>query len=113
MPKKKNKINKNWFLIVIAIVVLFAIVLLLPSENIVKSSQGQEQETPAETKAGDICKRNPECFLINCKSMPSVIECVNTTHQDFYYKQCKGWWDVNPVQDFTRCACNQGICTAK
>jgi len=115
--KKEQKKNKTWIFIAIIIVLaaLFALAFVKPTENIVGTEgQGQGQQTPSTEVGGDICKRDSECQLANCKSTPNVIECINSTHQDLYYKQCKSLNDVRIAPyDFERCGCVQGICKIK
>lgn len=116
--KKEQKKNKTWIFIAIIVVLiaLFALAFVKPTENITGTEgQRQGQQTSSTEVGGDICKRDLECFLVNCKSTPSIVSCVNSTHQETYYKQCKSYTDVNVVtpQDFTKCSCVQGICKIK
>jgi len=117
--KVEKKEEKSKYLIlfiaiaIVALVALFGIGVLnpaqligMPSEN---PNQGQAQQ-PA-TVTGDACSRNSECFLANCKSTPAVVECVNSVHQEIYFRNCNGYTDVNVVQNTARCYCNQRICT--
>jgi len=115
--KKEQKKNKTWIFIaiIIALAALFALAFVKPAENIAGTTQGQGQQTSPTEVGGDICKRDLECFLVNCKSTPSIIDCVNSTHQDLYYKECGNDWKnvVLPTQNFTKCGCVQGICKIK
>ena len=117
--KKEQKKNKTWIFIaiIIALAALFALAFIKPTENMggTAQGQGQGQQTTSTELIGDTCKRDLECFLANCKSTPSVVECVNSTHQETYSKQCKSYTDVNVVtpQDFTKCGCVQGVCKIK
>jgi len=110
LTKKKNKSKSKWILISIAIVIvvlLFAFIFLGQVKNIEVLNTEQNQQTLNEK---DACRKNSECFLVNCKSTPNIVECVNATHEELYYKQCNGWNDVNPAQNFERCSCVQNIC---
>lgn len=115
-PISKNKINKNLIFIaaITVIVVLIMLVYLMSLGKIENLNQGQIQQSPTGT--GGVytytCKRDLECFSVNCKSTPSVVECVNVTKEEVYYKQCKAYWDVSTVRDSTKCACVQGFCRA-
>jgi len=84
---------------------------VIPKDFIIPS--GGQIQRPASGSAAETfytCKRSSECFLVNCKSTSSIVECVNTTEQNFYYKKCKDWSDVNIVQNIARCSCVNGIC---
>jgi len=121
-PKKKEEKSKFLILfiavVIVALVALFAMGFLnpapltgTPSENPNQNpTQGQTQQPPT-TVTGDACSRNSECFLANCKSTPSFVECVNAVRQEVYYRDCNGYTDVNVVQNTAICYCNQGICT--
>jgi predicted metalloprotease len=114
LSKKKNKINKNWFLIVIiAVIVIFVLMLSTQPVNVKTSNQEQNQQTQTTgiSNAEDICKNNHECFLVSCKNTPNNVECVNATHEELYYKDCGDWKNILPaVQNFTKCSCVQGFC---
>ena len=121
-PKKKEEKSKFLILFIAAVVVvliaLFGIGLLnptpltgTPNQNPSQNpTQGQTQQ-PSTTVTGDTCSKDAECFLANCKSTPSVVECVNSTHQDTYSEICNNYNDVHIARDTTRCYCNQRICT--
>ena len=121
--KKVSKKKTNYLPIVILVVIIIIAVLIIstmkptvPGTN-GATDGGQEQpgqQPQPSVLTGDICKRDSECFLANCRSNPNVVECVNSTHQELYYKQCKGLNDVRIApQDFTRCGCISGICKIK
>ena len=118
-PQKKNK---SWIIVaaivIIALVAIFASMYTYPKENVGanqggEQETGQSQQTPSTVSTGDICKRDLECFLANCKSNPNVLDCVNSTHQETYYKSCNGYTDVRVTQNFARCGCVGGICKIK
>lgn len=121
---EKQKKNNSWIIIaaivIIALVAIFASMYMNPTVNTGgtyqsgNQPQGQSQQVPSTGLTGDVCRRDSECQLANCKSTPNVIECVNSTHQDLYYKQCKGLTDVRIAPyDFVRCGCVQGMCKIK
>jgi hypothetical protein len=119
MPKRKRtakKSNKNWFVAsaVITLIVLFAVAILVSNDQggLNKTPTQVEKETSTIISSGDICISNLQCFSASCKSTPSVWECLNSTSQETYYKNCKSYTDVNVVQDFSRCMCIQERCTA-
>jgi hypothetical protein len=119
VAKKKNRAMERWIFTVIIVIVLFALLFSMPSgnngiDNGLEDSgagwQEQTQETTTEVQHEYTCKNDFECFLANCKSMPDVVECVNVAGQENYYENCEAYWDVNIVQDFTKCACVDGVC---
>ena len=116
--RKKSKIIEGWFLFALVILILFVLIFFSPSEKIMKTAPEEIQDlpgiqqTPTEIEIEYSCKKNFDCLLVNCKSTPSIVECVNVTKSETYYKQCKAHWDVNVAQDFTKCVCDQEICKA-
>jgi len=119
-PEEKQKKSKAWIfiaIVIIALVTIFAFTSIKPTENTSGATQGggqeQGQQTPSTELTEDICKIDLECFLASCKSNPSVIDCVNSTHQEIYYKGCRSYTDVIIDQYTERCACIQGMCKIK
>lgn len=121
MPKRKRvvktKSNRNWFVasVVIILIFLFTAAILMSEERGGTNetpTQKENESTSTVISSADICANNVQCFSASCKSAPYTWECVNTTTQETYYKNCKAYWDVNIVQDFSRCTCIQGKCVA-
>ena len=110
VAKKKEKTMEQWIFTGIVVIVLFALIFSIPSGNNGLVNQEQTQQTITEIVIEYPCRTNLECFLVNCKSTPDVVECVNTIGQETYYENCEGYWDVKVVQDFRKCACVGGIC---
>jgi hypothetical protein len=105
--------NKKWVFIALVIVILFALVFIISPGKIEESNQDQTQQTSQTTgtiETKDTCKRSSECFLASCKSKPTIIDCVNSTTQELYYRNCINYVDVKVTQDITTCACIEGIC---
>lgn len=113
--KNRGKIDKKVLLISAAIAVVL-LVLFVPTLFVQQPQPyipvGQKGNYKVASE-GNGCITNVDCFLVNCKSKPSVVECVNATAMDLYYVNCNNSnsnVDVNPVQNFTSCACDQGTC---
>jgi len=120
---EKQKKNNSWIIIVaiviIALVAIFSSMYMNPTANTGGTyqgggqPQGQGQQIPSTELTGDGCRRDLECQLVNCKSTPSIVECVNATHQDLYFKQCSEGRVNVATYDFGRCGCVQGMCKIK
>ena len=133
MPKKKTKskprrkarktkeskvlndrLTERWMLAIAALIVLAVIVAssLQPGiTEIYQNSNERQVENPTEIRISVYsCKSNLECFLASCKITPSDEECVNVAGQENFYQNCQAYWDVDIVQDFTKCACVQNVC---
>ena len=108
--KKDNKIMQRWLFTAIVVIILFALLFSIPSGNNDLIGQEQTQEAITEITIEYTCKRDSECFLVNCKSTPDIVECVNVIGQDTYYENCEAYWDVNVVRDYTKCSCVDGAC---
>lgn len=113
----KPKSNKVLFvaIAVLIVAVIIAVVISMPVEqpkSVETPTQQENQSTSTVISSGDFCTRDSQCFSASCKSTPSVWKCVNVTSQELYYKNCKAYYDVNVVQDPSRCKCVQGMCTA-
>ena len=116
---KKSKILKEnlaerWMLAIAALIVLAVIVASSFQTGITEiypNDDNTQVEHPTEIKISVYsCKNNLECFLASCKITPSDEECVNVAGQENYYQNCQAYWDVDIVQDFTKCACIQNVC---
>ncbi|MBN2203193.1 MAG: hypothetical protein JW700_03335 [Candidatus Aenigmarchaeota archaeon] len=107
-------INERMLFAISSILILSAVILSVPSQDMESIFEEQEQQADqiSEIKVLYSCESNLECFLVGCKSSgtPSFMECVNTMTQETYYDNCEGYWDVRVIQDFARCACVQGLC---
>ncbi len=119
---EKQKKNNSWIIIaaivIIALVAIFSSMYMNPTANTGGTYQGGDQpqgqgQIPSTELTGDGCRRDLECQLVNCKSTPSIVECVNATHQDLYFKQCSEGRVNVATYDFSRCGCVQGICKIK
>ena len=125
MPKRKRtntrkkakkialseKIAERWMLAIAIAIVFVTIFLLSPKIDIAELYENDKTQQPAEIGSNEFaCKGNTECFLASCKITPSDAECVNVLEQETYYQNCQAYWDVDIVQDFTRCACVDEIC---
>jgi hypothetical protein len=116
--KKTPKNNKIWIFVAVVIIALAAIFALqfsgsTPNVGGTTSGQNQGSQTKSIESTGDVCKRDSECFLVNCKNTPTNLNCVNATHEELFYKDCgNDWRNVVPAtQNFTICSCVQGTCT--
>jgi flagellar basal body-associated protein FliL len=117
---KKEKSNKIWIFVAIVIIALAAIFALqfsgsTPNVDGTTSGRIQGSQTTSIESTGDVCKRDSECFLVNCKNTPNDVKCVNATHEELYYKDCDNNWNnvVPAIQNALTCGCAQGICKVK
>jgi flagellar basal body-associated protein FliL len=118
--KKTPKNNKIWIFVAVVIIALAAIFALqfsgsTPNVGGTTSGQNQGSQTKSIESTGDVCKRDSECFLVNCKNTPNDVKCVNATHEELYYKDCDNNWNnvVPAIQNALTCGCAQGICKVK
>jgi len=111
-PKAANKKAERWFLIVMAVLIIFAIVLSVPSNDWEKISQEEQSQQQTTIETTYPCGSSLECFLISCRDTPSVVECVNAITTDTYGRDvCGSYAKVTvPYRDYTRCICVQGLC---
>jgi hypothetical protein len=87
---EKQKKNNSWIIIaaivIIALVAIFSSMYMNPIANTGgtyqggEQPQGQGQQVPSTGLTGDVCKRDSECFLANCRSTPNVIDCIISTN---------------------------------
>ena len=110
VTKKDSRSMERWVFTAITVIVLFTLLFTIPSENNGLLNQEKTQNAITELVVEYTCKTNLDCFLINCKSAPDVVECVNSIATETYYENCEAYWDVDVVQDFRECACVAGVC---
>ena len=115
VDKKKNK---PWIIIaiIVVLVAIFSIFVMQskPIQTTSTTSQGEEQQQQTTTELiGDVCQRDNQCFLVSCKATPSVLDCINVTHQATYPKQQCNSYSININYNPSKCACVQGICSIK
>jgi hypothetical protein len=116
---KKEKNNKIWILVAIVIIALAAILIAqqspTPSANnggAIPSGQNQGPQPTPIASAGDVCRQNSECFIMSCRNTPTILNCINATHEELFYKDCGSINNVVPAtQNFNECACIQRTCT--
>ena len=117
VTKTKSRTMERWFLVIVSVVIIVAIILSIPSVNlngIVPQQQGgeQEQQTSSEITTTYPCKSNLDCFLISCRDTSSIEDCVNAVTTETYGSDvCGSYSKVTvPYHDSTRCSCVQGLC---
>ena len=108
-----NKTVERWLFTVAAILVIGAIIISIPLEEMARTMQKEQTNQPTQVTASYPCKTNTECFLISCRDTPSVVECVDSiTTETYGTDACGGYAKVSvPFHDYTRCACVQNLCT--
>jgi hypothetical protein len=117
---KKNVSIERWLFVALAVIVVFALAFSLPSGNNGMENtdddltEGTGVQFPQETETQPVvqhtCKTNSACFLVNCKSMPDVVECVNVVGMETYYEKCDGAYDVEVNVDYSSCSCVDSVC---
>jgi hypothetical protein len=120
--KVKRKPNVLVY-IALLVIVVFALAFSLPSgNNGLDTGTGDTgttwQEQTTETTETAVqqseypCKSNSECFVINCKETPGIIECINAVALETYGRDnCDNYNNVDVDQDLMICRCMGGFCT--
>ena len=116
VSKTKNRTMERWFLVIVSVIIIGAIILSIPSVNLNgimhQEDQEQQEQQQSEITSTYPCKGNLDCFLINCRDTPSDVECVNAVASDTYGSDvCGSYSKVSvPYHDYTICTCVQGLC---
>lgn len=111
-PKAANKKVARLFLVAVAVLVISAIILSVPSNDWERTLQEEQSQQQTTIETNYPCDGNLECFLISCRDTPSDVDCVNAVTTDTYGMDTCGSYAnvIPPYHDYTRCACVQGLC---
>ena len=113
VSRTKDKAMERWFIVIVSVIIIGAIILSVPSVNlngIMHQNDQEQQQTEITTNYP--CKSNLDCLLVSCRDTPSDSKCVNAVASDTYgIDVCGGYSKVSvPYHDYTRCSCVQGLC---
>jgi len=113
----KKKITYSKY-VILAVAIVIAVIALIVNLSLILGTQTsvdggtKPPVVSGLTQTSSYCEKNSECFVVGCKS-GTILECVNTSQMNNYYKNCESVWDLKvEVQNPSNCGCIQNKCRA-